>query len=293
MGVTLRQLQESKATGPASTAVEEATRAISEKVDVLGLSISSLGFEQTLDRLVFAPQRGERLSVHFCALHTLVEASKDIELRHALNQAGIVAPDGAPLLWLGRSQGRRLQRVSGPDTMLALIRRTLPAGARHFFYGSTTDVLAALVKSLETRLPGVQIAGTLSPPFRPLTDAESESVAATINAAAPDYVWVGLGSPKQDRWLAQFRPLLDAPALLAVGAAFDFLSGRVRRAPPWAQRAGLEWTFRILSEPRRLTGRYALAAGRLAFLLAADRLQRLRARPGAATYIFTSDEPEA
>jgi N-acetylglucosaminyldiphosphoundecaprenol N-acetyl-beta-D-mannosaminyltransferase len=264
------------------------------RADVLGLEISCLDFEQTIELLITAPAQGERLRVHFCALHTLIEASKDPLLLDVLNQAGIVAPDGAPLLWLGRAQGRRLQRVSGPDVMLALLDCTRGQGARHFFYGSTPGVLNDLVGSLQSKLPGVQIAGTLSPPFRPLSEAEVEEISATINAAAPDYVWVGLGSPKQDRWLARFRPLLEAPVLLAVGAAFDFHSGRLQRAPSWAQRAGLEWAFRILSEPRRLTGRYVISAARLALLLMRYNLRQWRRRPPArATHAPVMDEGEA
>jgi N-acetylglucosaminyldiphosphoundecaprenol N-acetyl-beta-D-mannosaminyltransferase len=238
---------------------------------LLGLPVSTLSFAETLRRLLEAPGHGEKLRVHFCALHTVVQASKDEAFRDLLAGADILAPDGTPLVWLGRSQGLQLERVCGPDTMLAVLRR---AQGGHFFYGSTPDVLADLTRAVQSRIEGVRVVGAYSPPFRPLTEAEVSSIAATINAARPDYVWVGLGSPKQDRWLAGFRPLLDAPVLLAVGAAFDMLSGRVQRAPVWAQRHGLEWAFRIKSEPRRLAGRYLSGGLQLAGRLAADRARR-------------------
>jgi N-acetylglucosaminyldiphosphoundecaprenol N-acetyl-beta-D-mannosaminyltransferase len=131
-------------------------------------------------------------------------------------------------------------------------------GFSHFFYGGRPDTVEQLAESLQERFPGLNVAGIYSPPFRPLTLEESEDVAQRINDSGADFVWVGLGSPKQDHWLATFRPLLKAPVLLAVGAAFDFHNGRIKRAPRWAQRSGVEWLFRLASEPRRLFWRYTV-----------------------------------
>lgn len=244
--------------------------------DALGLPLSVLGFERTLARLLDAPARGERLRVHFCALHTVVEAAKDESLHRTLGAADVLIPDGAPLVWLGRGKGHQVERVCGPDMMLALLERTSKRGDRHFFYGSTEEVLGGLMAGLGTRFEGINIAGSYSPPYRPLTPAEVEAVAGMINASEADYVWVGLGSPKQDWWLADFRPRLNAAALLAVGAAFDFHSGRLKRAPLWARRAGVEWLFRLVAEPRRLGPRYLSTGLKFGGLVAAERVKRRR-----------------
>lgn len=255
-----------------------------EVFDTLGLPLSLLGFERTLARLLEAPVKGERLRVHFCALHTLVEAAKDEGLRTALSEGDILTPDGAPLVWLGRLNGHQVERVCGPDMMLALLERTQERGDRHFFYGSSDHVLADLVARLSVRFPALGIAGAFSPPYRPLTPSEVEDAAEMINASGADYVWVGLGSPKQDQWLADFRPRLKAAVLLGVGAAFDFHSGRVKRAPRWAQRAGVEWLFRIAAEPRRLTGRYLSAGLQFGALLIADTARhRYAGKTGGAS----------
>ena len=223
----------------------------------MGIGVSAVTFDGAVETLMATPRHGERLRVHFGAMHTFTEASKSEDLRRSLDEADYVLPDGMPLVWLGRLRGKRLERVCGPDAMLAVLDKSRVRGQRHFFYGGTPESLGKLGAAMTRRFPGLCIAGLYSPPFRPLTEQETLDVAAKINAANPDFVWVGLGSPKQDEWLATFRPLLDAPVLLAVGAAFDFHSGRLRRAPRWAQRAGLEWAFRLAAEPRRLAGRYA------------------------------------
>ena len=221
-----------------------------------------------------APERGERLSIHFATAHTLVEAQKSLGLRLALTQ-GVVEPDGMPLVWLGRQADLSVERVCGPDFMPALIERGVPLGRSHFFYGGAPGVPEALARRLEARYPGMVVAGTLAPPFRPLADDEESSIAAQINAAAPDYVWVGLGTPKQDLWIAANRPRLSAAALLAVGAAFDVHAGRRRRAPRWMQRSGTEWIYRLATEPRRLATRYTATNARFIGLVLREKLRKV------------------
>lgn len=239
---------------------------------VLGVGINGAPFDAVLRRVLDAPETGERLAVHFATAHTLVESHGSAELRDALEH-GLVQPDGMPLVWLGRLSGRRVERVCGPDFMPAVMERGVPLGRRHFFYGGAPGVPEELAARLSRRYPGLQIVGTLSPPFRPLSRSEELKVAATINSAAPDYVWVGLGTPKQDLWLAANRTLLEAPVLLAVGAAFDLLAGRRRRAPSWMQRTGSEWIYRLATEPRRLGRRYTRLNARFLRLLLVDAVR--------------------
>ena len=194
-------------------------------------------------------------------------------MRGALQQ-GIVEPDGMPLVWLGRAEGQPVERVCGPDFMPALLQRGIPHGRTHFFYGGAPGVPEILAARLTRTYPGLRIAGTLSPPFRALSPAEQDSIVEQINAAEPDYVWVGLGTPKQDLWLATNRPRLNASALLAVGAAFDLFAGRRRRAPSWMQRTGTEWIYRLAMEPRRLGGRYTLVNARFIRLILEDYVRR-------------------
>lgn len=244
-----------------------------DRFELLGIRINAAPFDSVLDRVLRAPDSKEHLSIHFATAHTLVESQEDEGLRDALRQ-GLVQPDGMPLVWLGRAAGCRVERVCGPDFMPALIEAGIAQGRRHFFYGGAPGVPEALAGRLLDTYPDLQVAGTFSPPFRPLSTEEEDSIVALINAAAPDYVWVGLGTPKQDLWLAANRSRLQASALLAVGAAFDLLAGRRRRAPRWMQRTGTEWIYRLAMEPRRLASRYTRVNARFVRLLVQDRFKR-------------------
>ncbi len=250
---------------------------------VIETRIVAFDLEDAVRLFLEAPSTGDRLRAHFCTTLTLVEASDNARLREALNHEGaIAAPDGMPLVWVGRAMGRRVGRVCGPDLMPLLIDRARERDARHFFYGGAPGVAESLAARLTDRFPGVIVAGTHSPPFRPLTAAEDAAEVTLINAARPDYVWVGLGSPKQDLWIADHRAGLHAAVLFAVGAAFDFHSGGLRRAPTWMQRAGMEWLFRLLAEPKRLARRYTVTNARFALLLTQEILKRRRRSGGPA-----------
>ena len=250
------------------------------RYDVAGVRVAAFTFEEAIELLLDAPGN-RRLGVHFCTTHTVVEANDQAWLRAGLNaDDAIAAPDGMPLVWVGRAGGQHVERVCGPDAMLALMDRGRARGARHYLYGGAAGVPEQLAQRLQGRVPGLVIAGTWSPPFRPLTPDEDAAEVARINDARPDYVWVGLGSPKQDRWVMEHRQRLTASVVLAVGAAFDFHSGNLRRAPRWMQRTGTEWIFRLLAEPRRLAKRYTVTNSRFAFLLARQFLSgRRRSRP--------------
>lgn len=186
-----------------------------------------------------------------------MESQRDAELLEIHNRAGMATPDGMPLVWAARYAGcRETTRVYGPDLMLAVCERAASEGWRSYFYGGAPGVADELAARLQDRFPGLAVAGTFSPPFRPLTDKESAEIVGRINDSGADLVWVGLSTPKQERWMADHRNALEAAVLLGVGAAFDFHTGRLRQAPSWMQGSGLEWVFRLAVEPRRLWRRY-------------------------------------
>ena len=185
-------------------------------------------------------------------------AREDAELREAVLGASLVVPDGQPLVWALQALGHPLAtRVYGPDLMAAHCARAAHTGMPVYLYGGSSDAaLAQLRRRLAERHPGLVIAGGHSPPHRPLTEAEAARVAADIDGSGARVVWVGIGVPKQEKWMAAMRPVLSAPVLIGVGAAFDFHAGLVAQAPPALQRAGLEWAYRLSREPRRLWRRY-------------------------------------
>jgi N-acetylglucosaminyldiphosphoundecaprenol N-acetyl-beta-D-mannosaminyltransferase len=212
--------------------------------------------------------------VIFCNVSTVVSCRHDAALRNAVDCAEVVSPDGMPLVWLARLRGHRIERVDGPSFMKAAMGNGVRQGWRHYLYGGSPQVLARLIENLERELPGVQICGACSPPFRDLTEIEETASVDEINSAAPDLVWVGLGMPKQELWMARNRDRIGAPVLLGVGAAFDFHAGVKKRAPKWMQQRGLEWLHRLVHEPRRLGGRYVAGNARFLMLVTREELQR-------------------
>ncbi|MEM4203324.1 MAG: WecB/TagA/CpsF family glycosyltransferase [Candidatus Methanomethylicaceae archaeon] len=228
-----------------------------ERVNILGVGISAINMTIGLEIIEGWIARQESHYVCVTPVHSVMECQRDPGLRRIWNASGLTTPDGMPLVWLARLKGfHHVDRVYGPDLMLALCERSVARGYRHFFYGGAEGVPEQLADVLQKRFPGLQVAGMYSPPFRPLTPEEDERIVQMLNEANPDIVWVGLGSPKQEYWMAGHRARLTAPVLIGVGAAFDFLTGRKPQAPRWMQRAGLEWLFRLLTEPRRLWPRY-------------------------------------
>ena len=224
------------------------------RVNILGVGISAIDMHDAVQAIDGWIARGERQYVCVCPVHSIMECRRSAEVRRVFNGAGMVTPDGMPVVWVARWSGHRnVSRVYGPDLMEAVLERKRH---RHFFYGGGKDVAKRLADAMARRYPGLEIAGYTEPPFAPLDQLTTSEVAATINATRPDVVWVGMSSPKQDLWMARMRALIDAPVLIAVGAAFDFHTGTVRQAPRWMQRSGLEWTFRLLTDPRRLWRRY-------------------------------------
>jgi len=227
------------------------------RVDVLGVGVSAVDMPQAVAEIAGWVTRRERHYVCVTGVHGVMESQRDPELLRIHNASGLTTPDGMPMVWAGHRAGaRHMSRVYGPDLMLELCALAAERGWRSYFYGGAEGVPEQLADRLVARFPGLQVAGCWSPPFRPLTPAEDEAVVRRINQADPDLVWVGLSTPKQERWMAAHVGRLTAPVLLGVGAAFDMHAGRLAQAPRWMQRSGCEWLYRLAREPRRLWRRY-------------------------------------
>ncbi|HWR66604.1 MAG TPA: WecB/TagA/CpsF family glycosyltransferase [Bellilinea sp.] len=209
--------------------------------------------------------------------HAVMEAYDHPELRKVYAESGLNTPDGMAIVWLLRQAGhKQVERVYGPDLLLAACEFGLERGWRHYFYGGTPEAVEGLVTSLRAKFNGLQVAGEESPPFRVLTEFETEEASTRIWSTTPDIVWVGLGSPKQEQWMHDQVAKLNVPVLVGVGAAFDFLSGVKQQAPRWMRRTGLEWLHRLVSEPGRLWKRYLLGYPRFVWLVLMERLGLLK-----------------
>lgn len=230
---------------------------MTNRVNVLGVGISALNLQSALAEIAAAI--GGRRKGYICVtgVHGVMEAQSNESFRNILNNAFLCTPDGMPMVWMGKINGQReMSRVYGPDLMLDICAWSEKNPCRHFFYGGAPGVADSLAEKLKMRFPKMQIVGTFVPPFRPLNPEEENELREKIRVARPDIVWVGLSTPKQEKFMAECLPKLDTTLMVGVGAAFDFLSGRVKQAPRWMQRSGLEWFYRLCSEPRRLAGRY-------------------------------------
>ncbi len=228
-----------------------------QRCNILGVGVSAVNMTQaleTIDRWVI-----EREPNYICVTpaHAIMDVYEDDELRQIYNNSGLTTPDGMAIVWLLKGYGHSgVDRVYGPDLLLAVCAQSVEHGYRHYFYGAAPGVAQQLADSLQERFPGLDVVGVESPPYRALTPEEDAEVVRRIRNAQPDFVWVGLGSPRQERWMKEHLALLDVPVLVGIGAAFDFLSGNKPQAPRWIQRSGLEWLFRLFSEPQRLWRRY-------------------------------------
>ncbi|MBA4385638.1 MAG: glycosyltransferase [Anaerolinea sp.] len=229
------------------------------RVNILGVGISAINMTQALEAIDWWIAQRQPHYICVTPVHGVMDCYHQPELRPIFNRSGLTTPDGMPIVWLLRLKGyRHVDRVYGPDLMLALCEHSLAKNYRHFFYGGTEGVPELLAEKLQLRFSALQVVGTCSPPFRPLTPEEDEQVVEMIQAAGPDIVWVGLSTPKQERWMAEHLGKINAPVMIGVGAAFDFHAGLKKQAPRWMQRSGLEWFFRLVTEPKRLWKRYLI-----------------------------------
>ena len=228
-----------------------------EHADVLGVKVSAINMSRAVELADQWIAAGSAGYVCVTGVHGVMEAQEDPRLREILNQAVINTPDGMPMSWVGRLQGfAHMDRVCGPDFMLAMCQVSVDRGYRHFLYGGQPGVAEKLKETLETRFPGLQVVGTYTPPFRSLNEEEEAALLVQLRDSKPNILWVGLSTPKQERFMAQYVNRLQVPLLVGVGAAFDYHTGRIRDCSDWIKRAGLQWLHRMMQEPRRLSRRY-------------------------------------
>ncbi len=250
-----------------------------ERADIVGSQISMTSYAEVLDLVADRPA-DRSLTFFFCNVHSVMTAREDATLAAAIARVDVATPDGMPLVWaLRKTANPDQERVYGPDLMELALPHGVELGWKHYLFGATDETLDLLVEAAETLAPGVQIVGRNAPPFRPLTDDEQQAVLDDVRASGADILWVGLGMPKQELWVDRIREELPGVAIMAVGAAFDLLSGNVPQAPDWIQERGLEWAYRLKQEPKRLWKRYAKTNPAFVAALAKQLVDQRRSAP--------------
>ena len=231
----------------------------SRRVNLLGVGVSAINMGQALAMADAALQTGSRGYICVTGVHGIMEAQADSSFKSILNHSLITTPDGMPTVWVGRLRGFwDMQRVFGPEFMLRMCALSEKRGYTQFFYGGSQGVADELRQTLLKKFPGLRIAGTYTPPFRALSSSEQSELQSLIARLKPDIVWVGLSTPKQERFMAEYLPKLDARLMVGVGAAFDVHTGKIKDAPDWVKQSGLQWLHRLCQEPRRLWKRYLI-----------------------------------
>jgi N-acetylglucosaminyldiphosphoundecaprenol N-acetyl-beta-D-mannosaminyltransferase len=236
------------------------------QVNVLGVGVHAVDMQSTA--LLFAERirNGEKGYVCLTGVHGIMEAQQDPDLKSIFAKALLVAPDGMPTVWMGHLQGfTTMRRVFGPDLMVDIMGRAEFRNCVHFLCGGKPGVAESLRDEMLRRFPWVQIAGTYSPPFRQMTAMEESELEANVRSLRPDIIWVGLSTPKQERFMARYLPMLDTKLMVGVGAAFLFHTGAIQDSPQWVKLSGLQWLHRLLQEPSRLWKRYLLNNPRFIF----------------------------
>jgi N-acetylglucosaminyldiphosphoundecaprenol N-acetyl-beta-D-mannosaminyltransferase len=231
----------------------------SNRANVLGVGVHAIDLPSAVSIIESAVREGRKGYVCVTSVHGVMEAQRDREFRDLLNRAMLVTPDGMPTVWVGRMQGNStMNRVFGPDLMLEVCRRSVETGMRHFFYGGKPGVADELAELLRRRFQGIKVVGTFAPPFRPLEPSEQLALERQLETATPDIIWVGLSTPKQEKFMAANFRRLSTTVMVGVGAAFDIHTGRLKDAPQWIKDAGLQWAHRLCQEPGRLWKRYLI-----------------------------------
>jgi N-acetylglucosaminyldiphosphoundecaprenol N-acetyl-beta-D-mannosaminyltransferase len=227
------------------------------RANILGVGVHAVNMQRAVEMIEDMVECGEKGYVCLSGVHGIMEARQDSELRSIVNRAALVAPDGMPTVWLGWLQGLpNMRRVFGPDLMLEVCQRSVAKDFTHFLYGGNPSVAEQLKQNLECMFPGIRIVGIYTPPFRKLSRKEELHLRKRFSKLKPDITWVGLSTPKQDRFMARYISTLDTKVMIGVGAAFDMHTGRIRDCPEWMKPAGLQWLHRLWQEPSRLWHRY-------------------------------------
>lgn len=227
------------------------------RANILGVGVHAIGMNQAVEAIEEAIASRRKGYVCVANVHVVIEAQDRADYRRLLNESFLTVPDGRPLVWVGRLQGSRIiEQVGGPEIMIELCDRSRDRGYTHFFYGGAPGVAEQLKDVLTKRYPGLCVAGTYSPPYRPLHADEELKLKELFARVKPDVTWVGLGAPKQERFMASYLPRLDTTIMIGVGAAFDMHTGRIKDAPHWAKRCGAAWLFRLVQDPKRMASRY-------------------------------------
>ena len=229
------------------------------RVNALGVGVHAINMTAAVQLIDSAIRKGTKNYICVTGVHGIIEAQKDIQFRQILNNAFLNTPDGMPAVWVGKLQGfSKMQRVFGPDLMLEICKMSMQKGYTHFLYGGNTGVAEELYLRLNSLVPGINIVGTYSPPFRPLNKSEEAELLNLVAHLKPDIFWVGLSTPKQEKFLAEYIHKLDTKVMIGVGAAFDIHVGRLLDASNWVKNFGLQWLHRLLQEPSRLWKRYLI-----------------------------------
>lgn len=245
-------------------------------VDILGVKVNLVDYRETIANMEDAIHRRGQLTIAFVNVHSIMTAQKDTELKNAINNSSLSVPDGMPLVWISKWTDTPLsERVYGPDLFKYFCELSQNRRYSHFFYGSSPLVLQKLKESIGNQFSKMNIVGSISPPYRPITKAEEDEYVEEINRRKPDVLWIGLGCPKQEKFMDRIRGRVEVPVIASIGAAFDFYAKDVRQAPKAWQRHGLEWLFRLFQEPRRLAFRYLVCNSLFIFKIG---LQLLRAK---------------
>jgi len=257
----------SYATPDASPTSSRPAAPTKSRANVLGVGVHGINLSSAVSVIEGAVREGTKGYVCVTGVHGVMEAQRDPRFRNILNDALLVTPDGMPTVWVGRMQGKStMKRIFGPDLMLEVCRRSAGTGIRHFLYGGNPGIAAELAERLRCRFPGIKVVGSFTPPFRPLEPSEQLALEEQMETTLPDIVWVGLSTPKQEKFMAENFRRLPCKVMIGVGAAFDIHTGRVHDAPQWIKEAGLQWAHRLCQEPRRLWKRYLV--NNSAFLVA-------------------------
>jgi N-acetylglucosaminyldiphosphoundecaprenol N-acetyl-beta-D-mannosaminyltransferase len=239
--------------------IEDTDRCTLPRVNILGVGVNAMDMPQAVRLATGAVAQGRKGYVCVTGVHGIMEAQKDPAFRAILNRSLLTTPDGMPTVWVGRVNGySRMGRVYGPDFMLNVCAASVQPGYTHFLYGGVEGVAEQLKDELTKKFPGLKIVGTYTPPFRPLNTSENAALQSQIAALRPDFFWVGLSTPKQERFMAEYLPRLETRVMVGVGAAFDMHTGRAKDSPDWVKSAGLQWLHRLLQEPSRLWKRYLI-----------------------------------